>query len=231
MEKSIHTGHRKRVKEEFLTRGLEGWSEHRILELILFHAIPRGDVNTIAHALINRFGSLAGVCDAPYEELMRVSGVGSNTATLLRLISSVGGAYNASRGRRDDIIHCASDAAELLAPHFFGARNETVYVLCLDGKNQTVGVRKIAEGSIFTADVNLRRIMEEVVVLRAAKIYLAHNHVGSLALPSRMDWETTLTLYGALAGVGIELVDHLVFQDDEMVSLRESQKGQIFLPF
>ena len=31
-----HTGHRKRVKTEFLTRGLDGWPEHRVLELLLF---------------------------------------------------------------------------------------------------------------------------------------------------------------------------------------------------
>ena len=33
---SIHTGHRKRVKEEFRARGLEGWPDHRALELLLF---------------------------------------------------------------------------------------------------------------------------------------------------------------------------------------------------
>ena len=56
-----HAGHRQRMKTEFLTRGLEGWPDHRVLELLLFYAIPQGDVNAIAHDLIDRFGSLAGV--------------------------------------------------------------------------------------------------------------------------------------------------------------------------
>ena len=42
MERAVHTGHRGRVKEEFLVRGIEGWPDHRVLELILFFAIPRG---------------------------------------------------------------------------------------------------------------------------------------------------------------------------------------------
>lgn len=228
---SIHVGHRNRVKKEFLARGLEGWPDHRVLELLLFYAIPQGDVNPLAHALIERFGSLAGVLDAPVEELMRVKGVGEHAATLLRLLPAVCGMYTASRGRVDSIINCPGDAFSFLQPYFFGARNELVYILCLDGKNQYLGVRKIAEGSIWAADINRRRIVEETVSLRGAKIYLAHNHVGALALPSKTDWDTTLSLYGTLELVGIELVDHLVFQDDEMVSIRQSRKGRIVLPY
>ena len=63
-KKSIHTGHRQRVKEEFLSRGVEGWQDYRILELLLFYAQPQGDVNPLAHELIETFGSLAGVLDA-----------------------------------------------------------------------------------------------------------------------------------------------------------------------
>ena len=56
---SIHSGHRSRVKTEFLARGMEGWSDHRALELLLFYAIPRSDTNPIAHRLLDHFGSLS----------------------------------------------------------------------------------------------------------------------------------------------------------------------------
>lgn len=58
--RSIHTGHRQRVKDEFSARGLAGWPDHRVLELLLYYAIPQGDVNGLAHELVERFGSLAG---------------------------------------------------------------------------------------------------------------------------------------------------------------------------
>ena len=41
-----------------------------MLELILFYAIPQGDVNPLAHELIDRFGSLDRVLDALPGELM-----------------------------------------------------------------------------------------------------------------------------------------------------------------
>ena len=219
--KHRHTGHRERMKAEFLARGLEGWPDHRVLELLLFYTIPQGDVNDLAHELVERFGSLAGVLDASVEELKKVKGVGDHTAVFLRMLPAVLGRYQGARTRLSAIINSPEEAYAWLEPYFFGARNEMVYVLCLDGKRQVLGVRKVAEGSIELAEVNTRRIAEEG--LRAAQIYVAHNHVSNLAIPSQADWLTTDTLRGALRPIGIELIDHLVFVDGDMVSLKDSE--------
>lgn len=221
--KHRHTGHRERMKAEFLARGLEGWPDHRVLELLLFYTIPQGDVNDLAHELVERFGSLAGVLDASVEELKKVKGVGDHTAVFLRMLPAVLGRYQGARTRLSAIINSPEEAYAWLEPYFFGARNEMVYVLCLDGKRQVLGVRKVAEGSIELAEVNTRRIAEEAIGLRAAQIYVAHNHVSNLAIPSQADWLTTDALRGALRPIGIELIDHLVFVDGDMVSLKDSE--------
>ena len=221
--KHRHTGHRERMKAEFLARGLEGWPDHRVLERLLFYTIPQGDVNDLAHELVERFGSLAGVLDASVEELKKVKGVGDHTAVFLRMLPAVLGRYQGARTRLSAIINSPEEAYAWLEPYFFGARNEMVYVLCLDGKRQVLGVRKVAEGSIELAEVNTRRIAEEAIGLRAAQIYVAHNHVSNLAIPSQADWLTTDTLRGALRPIGIELIDHLVFVDGDMVSLKDSE--------
>ena len=96
-------------------------------------------------------------------------------------------------------------------------------MLCLDGKHKVLGVRKLAEGSINTADVTSRRIVEEAVSLRASAVILAHNHVSGLAIPSRADCDTTRYLKQVLEPIGIELLDHVVFCDDDMVSMKESR--------
>ena len=222
--RSIHTGHRQRVKDEFSARGLAGWPDHRVLELLLFYAIPQGDVNGLAHDLIDRFGSLAGVLDASEDELRKVPGVGEHTSLLLQLIPAVGARYREQRSDLGELVQTPREAAALLEPYFFGARNEMVYILCLDGKCKLLGIRKVSEGSIYASDINIRRIVEEAMGLRAARIYVAHNHVSNLAIPSQADWLTTDTLRAILAPIGIELVDHLVFVDGDMVSMGESRK-------
>ena len=64
-----HAGHRQRMRERFLTGGLEGFADHEVLELMLFYAIPQRNVNPLAHRLLDRFGTLHAVLEAPVEEL------------------------------------------------------------------------------------------------------------------------------------------------------------------
>lgn len=223
--KHLHSGHRQRVKDEFRARGLKGWPDHRVLELLLFYAIPQGDVNGLAHDLIDRFGSLAGVLDASEDELRKVPGVGEHTSLLLQLIPAVGARYREQRSDLGELVQTPREAAALLEPYFFGARNEMVYILCLDGKCKLLGIRKVSEGSIYASDINIRRIVEEAMGLRAAAIYLAHNHVNNLAFPSAEDWQATDVIRAALAPVGLNLIDHLVFVDGDAVSLNQSERN------
>ena len=87
----MHKGHRARLRQRFIKAGLEGFAPHEVLELLLTFAIPRRDTNPIAHALIRRFGSLHGVFEAKYAELIKVEGIGEQAATLI----STYAAYNA----------------------------------------------------------------------------------------------------------------------------------------
>ena len=63
---SIHEGHRQRLKDRFLAEGLDGFTDVQVLELLLYHCIPRKDTNELAHELIDRFGSLSQVLDTGY---------------------------------------------------------------------------------------------------------------------------------------------------------------------
>lgn len=218
---SIHEGHRERLKKAFLERPDLLW-DHQMLELLLFYANPRGDTNPTAHALIDSFGSLAGVLDAPAEELMKVPGVGEHTAVLLKAVKELSGRYLAGRTDFGGPVTTTEEAYRLLRPYFFGARNERVCLLCLDGKGKNLGVRVVTEGSVNTAGVTTRAVVENALALNAAQAVLAHNHTSGIALPSREDKVTTRLLYRVLNAVGIALVDHLIFSDDDMVSLRES---------
>lgn len=82
----VHAGHRSRLRKRFLNAGLDSFQDHEVLELLLCYAIPRRDVNETAHLLLDRFGTLMAVLDAPEAELQAVPGVGPATAHFLNLI-------------------------------------------------------------------------------------------------------------------------------------------------
>ena len=85
----VHAGHRARVRQKFLAAGLDAFQDHEVLEFLLFYVVPRRDVNEMAHLLLDRFGSLPGVLDAPAEELCTIPGVGPSTAHFLNLVPEV----------------------------------------------------------------------------------------------------------------------------------------------
>ena len=218
----LHKGHRERVKQEFLSGGLEHFSEIRALELLLFYSRRQGDVNELAHGLINTFGSLAGVLDAEPAQLIQVPGVGENTAVLLKLVTAMAGKYLASRSSVDTVLGGAHEIRQLFAPYFFGAKNEMAYLACMDGKLKVLGVRKLGEGSPNATDITARQVASAVLSLNATVVVLAHNHISGVATPSEADLATTAYLKNFLSKMNVTLYDHVILVDDDMLSLRES---------
>ena len=216
-----HDGHRQRLKTEFLARP-DSFPDHKLLELLLFYANPRSDTNPLAHELMDHFGSLAGVLDATPEELQKVKGVGEHAAVLFKVVKEFSGRYLTVRTQVDDIARNARDYYALLRPYFFGARNEMLYLLCLDGKHKVLGIRRLGEGNVNAVNVTTRLIAEAALSLNASAVVLAHNHVSGIAFPSDEDIATTNSLAAILSNLSVTLVDHLIFVDDDMVSLRDS---------
>ena len=84
-----HAGHRSRLRENFIQNGIEGMADHQVLELLLTYALPRVDVNPLAHRLLSRFGSLEGVLSARPDQLRQVEGIGESAAVFLSLLGQV----------------------------------------------------------------------------------------------------------------------------------------------
>lgn len=219
---STHEGHRQRLKNRYLESGLDHFDQHQVLELLLFYSMPRRDTNPIAHQLIQRFGSLAGVLNAPREELEKVEGMGPGSAAFLTLLRDTDRYCQIHCVDRPVILNTIERCGEVLAPYFQGRRNEVVYLLCLDAKCKMLCCKEVGEGSVNSAAVPIRRVVEMALAAGATSVVLAHNHPSGVAVPSPEDSLTTHKLARALYAVEIQLVDHLVVADEDYVSLVQS---------
>ena len=219
---SIHDGHRQRLKDRFLEEGLEHFTDVQVLELLLFYCIPRQDTNPLAHALIDHFGSLAQVLEAPAAELEKVKGIKTNAATFLSLMNQVGRYYLVNRSQKNVILPTIEKCGDYLTSYFYGRRNEAVYLLCLDAKCKVRCCKLLGEGSVNSAGISIRRIVETALGVGATTVVLAHNHPSGIALPSPEDIQTTYRVAAALNAVEIALADHIVVADDDYVSMVQS---------
>lgn len=223
-----HDGHRKRMKDRFLREGLGGFDDHNVLELLLFYALPRKDTNLIAHRLMETFGSLDAVFEAPPEALVQVAGMGENAATLLHLVPEAARRYLIAKEARGDVLASAEEAGRYLIPRFINCREETVYLICLDAKLKVLDCRRIGAGGPTAAPISIRQIVETALMKNATAVILAHNHTSGIALPSPEDKAATLQVRDALALVGITLADHIVVAGEDFVSMADD--GLLRLP-
>lgn len=219
---SVHSGHRQRVKDRYLKVGLDNFEEYQILELLLFYCLPRVDTNEIAHRLIKQFGSLAKVMDAPLAELEKVDGIGYNAAVFLKLVKDAGRSYLLSSVSKSITLRTIDDCVDYLVPFFDGRVNEAVYLLCLDANCNVLNCEMIEEGDVNFTAAPIRKIVNTAISSNATSVVLAHNHPGSVAIPSPEDIQTTMTVATALAAVGITLNDHIIVAARDGVSLAQS---------
>lgn len=218
----VHDGHRDRMRKRFFTNGLSGFADHEALELLLYYAIPRGDVNPLAHALMDRFGSLSGVLSAPMELLTQVDGVGERTAALLHLVLQITQKARLADLEQELALNTRERVGAYLLELFSRERNEAVYQICLDGKGKLLACRRLGEGSASAVNLDIRKVVQNAIVYAASSVILAHNHPSGVALPSQEDHAATLRVKAALEAIDVRLEDHIVVADHDFISFSQS---------
>ena len=219
---SDHSGHRQRIKNRFVNSGLESFEPHEVLEMLLFYCIPRRNTNEIAHRLMERFGTFEQVMDARISDLETVEGMGENAARFISFVRAVGSYYHISSQKNIKILDSREACGEYISAFFDGKKNETVYLLCLDGKCKVLGCFMINEGSLNSVEIAVNKIVSVATSVNASVVILAHNNPGGLALPSPEDQQVTNRVGKALSYLNITLYDHIIVADDDYVSLVES---------
>ena len=217
----LHDGHRERKRVQFRQHGLDGFADHEVLELLLYYAIPRRDTNETAHRLLQKFGTLQNVFNAPAEELSRVEGMGEGAALFLTLLPAVYRRTMRSTGPEkvlNSVEKCGRYFLALLAQE----RQETLYQLCLDAKGKLLTCKKLSQGSADCTSLSVRQVVENALLSGASAVVLAHNHPSGVALPSENDRAVTLWVRDALKTMDIRLLDHIIVADGDYVSMNQS---------
>ena len=151
-----------------------------------------------------------------------MEGVGHNISTFLAFIPQLERYYNDNKNKNLKILTSVSQCGEYPRPKFINRKNEMVYMVCLDAKCKVLSCKQLGEGSVNSAGVPIRRIVDVALKMNASSVILAHNHPGGVAFPSSDDIQTTIRVSQALAGVDVVLTDHLIFADGDYTSIVDS---------
>lgn len=204
------TGHRQRLREKFLARGIDAFSEAEVVELLLTLGTPRKDCKEMARSLLARFGSLSKVLEASQAELEQVQGIGPTNSFALHFVHGVARRYLRERLIGKEYLRSTREVAEYLVHAMRDLGRETFVAIFLDAAFGILGSGTIAEGSISSTTVYPRELIRRAFDHHAAALVVAHNHPSGNLKPSAEDRELTRRLFVALALVDIQLLDHVI---------------------
>ena len=213
-------GHRQRLRQRFVEAGPGALADYEMLELLLFHAIPRRDTKPTAKRLIETFGSYAAVLRADVKALSAVKGVGETTAIMLKSVADA-----AERLARDEIMDrvvLSSWDALMDYLKISMARQETerFRILFLDVKNALIADEEQQSGTVNHAPVYPREVIKRALELGASALILIHNHPSGIPDPSPADIDMTRKIEEAGDQLGVRLHDHIIVAREGTFSMR-----------
>ncbi|MEQ3624579.1 MAG: DNA repair protein RadC [Marinobacter sp.] len=213
-------GHRQRLRDRFDQGGARAIPDYELLELILFRALPRGDVKPLARRLLDTFGDFNRVLSASAARLQQVPGLGAATVTDLKLVEAA--AHRMARSRVIDRPVMSGWTALLDYCHTTMAHRETEQfrVLYLDRKNVLIADEAQADGTVDHVPVYPREVVKRALELNASALILVHNHPSGDPTPSDADITMTRRIAEAADALGLTLHDHLIVGKEKELSFR-----------
>lgn len=209
-----------RLVRRFLLRSPDALTDTELLELLLRFAGK--DAKQRAARLLEQFPNVAAILEAGQEDLATVPELDEDCILLLRLVPELHRRYFLSRCQTELRLNDSAAIGKYLLPYFYGVKDEVVYLLSLDAAGKVLNCRMLGHGSVNSANVPARRMVQEALTCNASAVVLAHNHPSGIAIPSREDIQLTHRLKEAFDVLDIMLIDHIVVADDDYVSLRDS---------
>lgn len=214
------SGHRSRLRKRLLEGGAEALADYEVLEYLLFAAIKQGDTKPVAKALIDRFGSLAGVLNAESGALQDVKGVGETSAAALKCVALAARRMARSEVVQKPVLGSWQALLDYLTIDMAHLTVERVRVLYLNAQNRLILDHHVGDGSIDEAAIHPREVIRRGLDIGATALILVHNHPSGNPEPSRADIQITNKIAEASRLLGITVHDHVIIGRDGHTSLR-----------
>ncbi|MBF0224681.1 MAG: DNA repair protein RadC [Desulfobacterales bacterium] len=223
-EKIVHKGegHRKRLREKFISSGLNGFHDYEVIELLLTLATPRKDCKDAAKEALKKFKTLQGVIEASPQELCGINGIGQTNVFGIKLVKAVCDRYLEKKILAKDSITNSQDLYDYLY-HAMGEKDrESFKVIFLDAKNKVIFQETMFVGSLTSTSVYPREVIREALRHNAAALIFAHNHPSGDPSPSNEDIAITKRLFLACKIMGITVHEHIIIGKDKYFSFADN---------
>ena len=210
-----------RPRQRLLAAEQDALSDADLLAVLLRGGAANASAIDVANQLLDEFGAMHRVLDAPVRELLRNPGLGPTRVASLKAVLPITGRYAASRMKEEPTFGGSDEASMFLMGAYSGVEREVFSCLFLDARNRMLRFDKLFLGTVDRADVFPREVAKAALKCNAAAVIFAHNHPSGVPEPSVSDIHLTDRLVAILKELDVEVLDHVVIGGNQTVSMAE----------
>jgi DNA repair protein RadC len=199
-----------RPRERLLTRGATVLSDAELLAIFLRVGIRGKSAVDLGRELINHFGSLNRLCNAPLSAFKLVPGMGAAKYAQLQAVLELSRRALGETLKERDLLASPGTVRDWLRLHLAQLPHEVFMILLLDAQNRLLDACELFRGTLTQTSVYPREVVKLALARNAAAVILAHNHPSGACEPSRADEMLTKALKQALALVDVQVLDHFI---------------------
>lgn len=210
-----------RPREKLLERGPEALSDAELLAIFLRTGCAGKSAVDLARELLNQFGGLRPLLEAPREVFCSCIGLGDAKYAQLAAVLEMARRHLSESLSAGDVLTSPDTVRRYLVAKLRHCQREVFALLLLDNQHRLIHYDPLFEGTLNSANVYPREVVKLVLQHNAAAVILAHNHPSGVAEPSQADMDITRKLVDALELVGVRVLDHMIVGDGCVTSFAE----------
>jgi DNA repair protein RadC len=214
-----------RPRERLQNLGPQALSNAELIAILLRVGVPGENAVQVGQRLLQKFGGIAGIHRAPFDELIDQHGIGEAKAAQIKAAIELGRRLTLESPQERPAINSPADAAALIQYEMQALEQEHLRVMLLDRRNRVQEIVDLYRGSVSSSQILVGEIFREAVRKNASAIIVAHNHPSGDPTPSPDDVAVTRAILQAGKLLDIDVLDHLVIGQGSWVSLKERGLG------
>ena len=217
-----HEGHRERLTKLIEASGIENVSKVQAVEYFLTYIIPRGDVNPLAHRLLDKFDNFGNIIDASEGDLKSVKGINERSAKKIKLFNELIWYYSFSRMAKKISMDKKEEFLDMLEELLRFKKSENLLILAFNHKFYLTHKRKFTDSDLKQVGVSPFQLYDFISTAKPAYISIAHNHPGGTARPSQDDLDAMTFIENLIKNFKCKLFDSYIIGEDGLYSTRQS---------
>jgi DNA repair protein RadC len=203
-----------RPRERMKNGGKDTLTDEELLAILIGAGGKDNNVTQVARNVITLLDEKK---DATYEELLSIKGLGPAKASLICASLEIGRRRITSKKRQ---ILEPLDAFHIVR-HYSTRHQEQFVVLSVNSAYEVLSVDVASVGTVNQCLIHPREVFQPAISHNAVAIILTHNHPSGNLGPSKNDFGVTLRMKKCGELLGIKILDHIIFSEDDFHSMQD----------